>query len=139
MRPQDAKIGTRVRSLVAFSGVPLGTEDVIDEDYRTGVTIAWDVPEHRLPTGYRIYDGRPAIQSGILRDGFDKATALHYLAVVLLCDICGLRLSEDDALGCSLEGCDAFLCGKWVCETDHRDTHGAGRQYARDVRGRERP
>ena len=82
MRPHEAVIGTRVRSRVAFSGVPNGTEGVIDEDYGTGVTVAWDLPRSPLPSGYHAYDGRWAIQSGILRDGFDKATELHTLEVV---------------------------------------------------------
>jgi len=78
----DATVGTRVRTLVAFSGVPQGTEGVIDEDYETGVTVAWDFHERPLPRGYRAYDGRPAIASGILRDGFDKATELAFLEQV---------------------------------------------------------
>jgi len=75
----DAIIGTRVRALISFSGVPSGTEGVIDEDYGTGVMVAWDLPNQRLPAGYRLYDGRPAIQHGLLRDGFDKATELYRL------------------------------------------------------------
>ena len=72
----------RVRSLVDFSGVPKGTEGIIDEDYVTGVTVAWDLPEQPLPPGYFEYDGRPAIQSGLLRDGFDKERDLDFLEVV---------------------------------------------------------
>lgn len=79
----QAIVGTRVRSLVDFSGVPKGTEGVIDHDYITGVMIAWNLPESPLPNGYKIYDGRPAIASGILRDGFDKKTELHLLEVVV--------------------------------------------------------
>lgn len=83
MTEQEATIGTRVRSLVDFSGVPKGTEGVIDEDYITGITVAWDLPGQPLPTGYRVYDGRSAIQSRLLRDGFDKATELQYLEIVV--------------------------------------------------------
>ena len=79
MTPDEADIGTRVAALVAFSGVPQGTEGVIDEDYGTGVMVAWDLPGSRLPAGYRRYEGKPMIQTGILRDGFDKTTELHLL------------------------------------------------------------
>jgi len=72
----------RVRSLADFAGVPRGTEGILDEDYGSGITIAWDLPERPLPPGYREYDGRPLIQTGILRDGFDKRTELHFLEPV---------------------------------------------------------
>ena len=83
MTEQEAAIGTRIRSLRDFVGVPIDTEGVIDEDYGTGITVAWDLPESPLPVGYRKYDGVPAVRSGILRDGFDKATELQYLEVVI--------------------------------------------------------
>lgn len=54
----------------------------IDEDYGTGVMVAWDLPESPLPPGYRVYDGRWACVSGILRDGFDKDRELQMLKVV---------------------------------------------------------
>ena len=73
------RIGMRVRALRTFSGVPRGTEGVIDEDYGSGITVAWDLPASPLPAGYRCYDGRSVLQTGILRDGFDKATELHFL------------------------------------------------------------
>lgn len=73
------RVGQRVRSLRAFVDVPKGTEGVIDEDYGSGVMVAWDLPDQPLPAGYRVYDGRPAIRSGILRDGFDKTSDLEYL------------------------------------------------------------
>lgn len=82
MTEQEATIGTRVRTLVPFSGVPKGTEGIIDEDYGTGLTVAWDLPDQPLPAGYRQYDGRSAIQSRLLRDGFDKAGELHVLEIV---------------------------------------------------------
>lgn len=59
-----------MRSLQDFSGIPRGTEGVIDEDYGSGVMIAWDLLGQPLPVDYRQYDGRPAFASGILRDGF---------------------------------------------------------------------
>lgn len=70
-------VGRRVRSLHAFSGVPAGTNGVIDAHYRIdddheGVMVAWDLPSHPLPTGYRLWDGRPAVASGLLRDGFGR-------------------------------------------------------------------
>lgn len=80
MKYADARIGTRVSTLVDFCGVPKGTQGVIDEDYGSGVTIAWDLPDHPLPPGYRQYDGKPMIQTGILRDGF-SLDELHYLEV----------------------------------------------------------
>lgn len=81
--PAEAQIGIRVRTLRDFIGVPKGTEGVIDEDYGTGVTIAWDLADRPLPSGYRRWSGRPAIWSGEpLRDGFDKATELEFLEVV---------------------------------------------------------
>jgi hypothetical protein len=82
MTAEQAKVGTRVRSLRDFSGVRKGTEGIIDADYNTGVMIAWDLPGRPLPKGYRKYDGKPAIQTGILRDGFDKETELEFLEVV---------------------------------------------------------
>jgi hypothetical protein len=82
MTANEVSVGRRVRSLREFSGVPQGTQGVIDETYSTGVMIAWDLPEHPLPAGYRKYDGKPAVASGILRDGFDVETELQFLEVV---------------------------------------------------------
>ena len=82
MRIEEARIGTRVKALVGFSGVDQYTEGVIDEDYGTGVMVAWDLPDQPLPPGYRQHDGRPAIVTRILRDGFDKEKELHFLEVV---------------------------------------------------------
>ena len=84
MNREDIKIGLRVRTNVSFSGVPSGTEGVLDEQYDSGrgITVAWDLPGKRLPPGYREYDGRPAIASGILRDGFNVDTELCFLEVV---------------------------------------------------------
>lgn len=96
MNISEATVGTRVRSLMNFSGVPKGTECVIDEDYGTGVMVAWDNPpgHSKLPAGYKRYEGefgwRDGIlrggfgwRDGILRDGFDKETELHFLEVVM--------------------------------------------------------
>lgn len=82
MTKDQAQVGTRIRSLVPFAGVPRGTEGVIDQDYGTGVMVAWDLPRSRLPVNYREYDGQWAVASRILRDGFDKETELHFLEVV---------------------------------------------------------
>ena len=82
MNQDQIKIGQRVKTLRAFCGVPLGTEGVLDEDYGTGVMIAWDMADSNLPAGYSAYDGVPAVRSGILRDGFDKDDELQFLEVV---------------------------------------------------------
>ena len=76
------KIGTRVRTTRDFVLVPKGTEGVVDEDYGSGVMVAWDMPDNPLPPGYREWDGKPAVCTGILRDGFDKRLELHWLEVV---------------------------------------------------------
>lgn len=44
MTPEQAKVGVRVRTLVAWPLVPAGTAGVIDHDYRTGVMVRWDIP-----------------------------------------------------------------------------------------------
>lgn len=79
MKITEATIGTRVKTTVAFFGVPEGTEGVVDEDYGSDVMVAWDLPNRPLPEGYSEFDGRPTIVSRILRDGFDKETELHFL------------------------------------------------------------
>jgi hypothetical protein len=63
MTRDEATVGTRVKTLVEFCNVPAGSEGVIDEDYGTGVMVAWDLP-HKL------------------RDGFDKESELHFLEKV---------------------------------------------------------
>lgn len=82
MNPHQATVGTRVVSLVDFCDVPAGTQGVIDEDYGSGVMVAWDQPGHPLPPGYCMHTGAPMIQTGILRDGFDKSTELQFLDLV---------------------------------------------------------
>lgn len=78
-------VGRRVESLRAFSGVPQGTQGVIDEvyglGYHWGFMVAWDLPAHPLPAGYRRYDNVPAVRSGILRDGF-SADEARFLKLV---------------------------------------------------------
>lgn len=81
MTQDEAQVGVRVKALRPFQGVPEGTEGVIDQDYETGVMVAWDLPEHPLPEGYVAYDGKPAIATGILRDGFDKGNELQFLGL----------------------------------------------------------
>lgn len=86
MTKDQAIIGTRVRSLVEFAGVPQGTEGVIDEEYHLDVSgepgymVAWDLPHHPLPPGYKEHTGEPTIKTGILRDGF-SLRELEYLEV----------------------------------------------------------
>jgi hypothetical protein len=96
MHNRFAKVGTFVRSNVAFSGVPKGTLGVIDEDYGTGVMVAWNLPDQPLPRGYRAWDGRPACSPGApLRDGFDKERELVYLARVEgRCSRCGAPIAN---------------------------------------------
>ncbi len=82
MRVRDAVVGARVRSKRAFQGVPKATEGLIDEDYDTGVMVAWDLRDRPLPANWR-YTGQWAGKPGVpLRDGFDKLTELHHLEVV---------------------------------------------------------
>ncbi len=81
MTIEEAKVGVRIRTKREFSRVPEGTQGVIDEDYVTGVMVAWDLPDSPLPSGYRRYDGVPMFISNILRDGFDKKTDLEFLEV----------------------------------------------------------
>lgn len=78
-------VGTRVRTTVAYYGVPLGTEGVVDEHYErrgsTGLMVAWDLPDQPLPPGYvRHNSDRPV--RGILRDGFspDEIEAFEVVA-----------------------------------------------------------
>lgn len=82
MNVEQARVGTRIRTLMEFSGVPEGTQGVIDEDYGSGVMVAWDLPGRPLPPGYRAHSGRPPAVTGLLRDGFDKRKELRYLEVV---------------------------------------------------------
>ena len=74
-------IGTQVKTKVGFSGVPKGTKGLIVEDYGTGLTVAWDLPDRPLPQNTpeeiaKMYAVNPQCP---LRDGFDKETELHFL------------------------------------------------------------
>ena len=82
MRIDQATVGRRVKSLIAFCDVPEGTHGIIDEDYGTGVMVAWNLLDHPLPTDYKEYDGESMIKTRILRDGFDKQTELGCLTIV---------------------------------------------------------
>jgi len=79
MKSSEATIGTRIVSNRDFADVPKGTVGVIDEDYGTGVTVAWDLPNRPLPSGYHRWNGKPAISQVVLRDGFDKESDLIFL------------------------------------------------------------
>lgn len=79
-------VGRRVMANRAFSGIPMGTEGVVDEYYGSpetheGVMVAWDLPSRPLPPGYKMYDGVPIVSSGILRDGFGREET-HFLTLV---------------------------------------------------------
>jgi len=77
------KVGDLVRTLVDFPGVPKGTLGVVDEDYGSGIMVAWNLSERPLPPNYTRYNGVPACVPGSpLRDGFDKRTELHFLEIV---------------------------------------------------------
>lgn len=82
MKESEIKVGQVVRTKRAWCSVPQDTQGVIDELYKDGFMVAWNLPDQPLPEGYAAYDGRPAIQSGILRDGFDIRREAKWLAVV---------------------------------------------------------
>jgi hypothetical protein len=69
-------IGTRVKALRGFSGVPINTEGIVDAHYPAGVMVAWDLEDRPLRPDYaeRILGGMlPLPQAAIgapLRDGF---------------------------------------------------------------------
>jgi len=81
MKESEIRIGQRVRSTFLLSGVPKGTEGVVDEDYKTGIMIAWDLPKCRLPAGYKEFDHQNPGPFK-LRDGFRKSDELDLLEVV---------------------------------------------------------
>lgn len=80
MISEQARVGTHVRTLVAWYGVPAGTEGVIDEDAKTGVVIAWDSPIQRLPEGYTSRSDPRFLTRNLLRSWFRKQD-LSYLEV----------------------------------------------------------
>lgn len=69
------RVGERVRSLRAFMGVPKGTIGVCDEDYGSGVTIAWDLTGRPLPRDWKFDLNDPGTWAinpeNPLRDGFE--------------------------------------------------------------------
>ena len=82
-------VGTRVRSRREFSGIPAGTEGIVDEDYGTGVMVAWDLTHTPLPPDYAIrctvstFKHQPQSQAGApLRDGSGKGTVQDMLEEV---------------------------------------------------------
>lgn len=82
MRPEDIELGARVRALYSFSGVPKGTEGVVDEIYVGGFMVAWDLPDRPLPAGYTCHDGRSGAVTGILRDGFSTRSGESELGLL---------------------------------------------------------
>lgn len=84
MTEEEIKIGIRVKNNIPFFGIPKATQGVIDEDYGSGIMVAWDGPAGHapLPEGYSCYDGKPTIRTKLLRDGFDKNSELHFLDLV---------------------------------------------------------
>lgn len=85
MNVNQAFVGSKVRTLRSFSGVPLGTVGLIVEDYGTGVMVAWDLPDRPLPnmTPREIAELYAINSECPLRDGFDKATELDFLEAVI--------------------------------------------------------
>jgi len=80
MTGHEAKVGVFVRSLVDFSGVPKGTMGIIDEDYGTGIMVAWNLPDQSLPKDYmQCREKYTKLGERPLRDGFDKETELQFL------------------------------------------------------------
>ena len=82
MKLEQIELGKRIRTLVAFSGVPRGTEGVIDEDYGTGFMVAWDLPHRPLPPGHREFTASGWSGFMPLRDGFNKERELQHLEIV---------------------------------------------------------
>ena len=80
MEKEEAKIGTKVKSLRDFSGVSKGTTGVIDEDYGNGVMVAWDLPNRPLPPSWSFENkGTIPRHEWPLRDGFNKEDELQFL------------------------------------------------------------
>lgn len=78
------KLGTRVKSLRDFHSVKKGTEGYVVEDYGTGITIAWDLPDKPYPkhmTPQEIGDMWSIDPKCPIRDGFDKMTELDFLTI----------------------------------------------------------
>lgn len=83
MTEDQIKMCVRVKTNRDFAGVPKGTEGIIDDDYGTGVMVAWDLPDRPLPRGYTKHRSKNNFGATFpLRDGFDKKTELMFLEVV---------------------------------------------------------
>lgn len=85
MRAEQATIGRWVKTNQTWPNVPEGTEGVIVEDYGSGVTVAWDLPDRPLPDDITLEEiaAMPAINPKCpLRDGFNKEDELQFLEVV---------------------------------------------------------
>lgn len=78
------KLGTRVETICDWPGVPAGTQGIVCEDYGSGITVAWDLPDRPLPDlpADEIAKLWAVDHSCPLRDGFDKETELQYLKVL---------------------------------------------------------
>lgn len=80
-------IGSRVKALRGFSGVPINAEGIVDEHYTAGVMVAWDLEDRPLSADYaaRILAGEPPLPQfalgAPLRDGFSYGD-LAYLEVL---------------------------------------------------------
>ena len=79
------KLGTKVKTLVDWSGVPKGSVGYIVEDYGTGFTVAWDLDEKPYPHELSFEEVAKMYAVNYkcpLRDGFDKDKEMQYLEVV---------------------------------------------------------
>lgn len=81
----NMEIGQKVQTMIEYSGVPKFTEGYIVEDYGTGMTVAWDLPDRPYPKDLsfkevaEMYAVNPKCP---LRDGFDKETELSELVKI---------------------------------------------------------
>lgn len=75
-------IGDRVKLNTAFPNLKKDIEGVVVEDYGTGITIAWDLPNRPYPkdkTPQEVAEMWAVQPDCPLRDGFDKADELRYM------------------------------------------------------------
>ncbi len=80
----EARVGSKVKTVCDFPGVPMDTVGLIVDDYGTGIMVAWDLPDRPLPD---VTPGEIAAMYAIspkcpLRDGFDKDSELDFLEAV---------------------------------------------------------
>ena len=86
MRPSDATIGARVLLRNERACVPIGTVGVIIDEWGSGITVAWDLPERPYP-----YDLPPSAVARLPannplwpeRDGFYRGKQLDELALIM--------------------------------------------------------